>query len=81
MLIKAEFRLLDELTNAILRFEETLTRLVFSVPDVAVICEFKALDTLTKAVFKLLDELSKAEFRFDETLTRLVFSVPEVAVT
>jgi len=49
----------DELTSAVFRLLETLTKLALSVPDVAVIVAFRWLETLIKAVFKFADELTK----------------------
>ena len=50
----------DELTNALFRFDEALTRFVLIVPDVAVIVELRLLEILINTVFMLLDELINA---------------------
>jgi len=82
------FTLPDELTNAVFRLLETLTKLALIVPEVAVMLALRWLDTLIKAVFKFADELTKllftaliCAFSVLETLTKLLLIVPEVAVT
>ena len=50
----------DELTSALLRFDDALMRLVLIAPDVAVTVEFRLLETLINEVLRLPDELTKA---------------------
>jgi hypothetical protein len=60
--VRLVFKLLDELTKAVFRLEETLISVALIAPEAELAALFKLLETLIRAVFKFADELTKFEF-------------------